>query len=68
MPYLTYSMLLYLHLHYNEIKLVDRRRIELLLHACKAHVLPLSLTAHFSQLTGLDTCTSDVSYVSSVFA
>lgn len=25
--------------------LVDRRRIELLLHACKAHVLPLSLTA-----------------------
>lgn len=24
---------------------VDRRRIELLLHACKAHVLPLSLTA-----------------------
>ena len=26
--------------------LVDRRRIELLLHACKAHVLPLSLTAH----------------------
>ena len=24
---------------------MDRRRIELLLHACKAHVLPLSLTA-----------------------
>ena len=27
------------------LRLVDRRRIELLLHACKAHVLPLSLTA-----------------------
>ena len=26
--------------------MVDRGRIELPLHACKAHVLPLSLTAH----------------------
>ena len=29
MPYLTYSMLLYLPLHYNEIKLAPRVRIEL---------------------------------------
>ena len=31
--------------HYNYLTLVDRGRIELPLHACKAHVLPLSLTA-----------------------
>jgi hypothetical protein len=30
---------------FSYIPLVDRSRIELLLHACKAHVLPLSLTA-----------------------
>ena len=28
MPYLTYSMLLYLPLHYNEINLVDCMRLE----------------------------------------
>ena len=45
--YLTYSMLLYLPLHYNEINLVDRGRIELPLKRCKRPVLPLSLTAHY---------------------
>ena len=30
---------------FSYIPLVDRGRIELPLHACKAHVLPLSLTA-----------------------
>ena len=28
--------------------MVEDRRIELLLHACKAHVLPLSLIPHFT--------------------
>ena len=35
-----------LPLHHTRTNLVDRGRIELPLHACKAHVLPLSLTAH----------------------
>ena len=40
-----FSLLLYL-MSYRGIKLVDRKRIELLPETCKAPVLPLSLTAH----------------------
>ena len=46
--YLTYSMLLYLPLHYNEIKMVDRKRLELLFSTCKADVIPPILTAHLN--------------------
>ena len=42
-PRLTESKSVVLPLHNAPIKLVEDRRIELLLHACKTHVLPLSL-------------------------
>ena len=35
-----------LPLHHTRFKMVDRKRIELFPKACKAPVLPLSLTAH----------------------
>ena len=48
-------MLLYLPLHYNEINLVDRGRIELPPKPCKGPVLPLSLTAHIlAEVTGFE--------------
>ena len=45
----TYVSSLEFHCSHSEyFYMVDRRRIELLLHACKAHVLPLSLTAQIT--------------------
>ena len=39
-----------LPLHHTRFKMVDRKRIELFPKACKAPVLPLSLTAHLKIL------------------